>query len=215
MARLSKREIARRALARYPQSHAQRLRIDVARNTPAPLYRWLIASLLFSARISAGQAHKAAQALFAEGWRTPNKMAATTWAERVAILNRSGYARYDESASRYIGETTALLLDKYGGDLRRLRAAAEQDPARERQLLKEFKGIGDVGADVFVREAQIPWDENYPFADRRALEAATKLGLGASAEDLARLVDRRADLPRLLAALVFLDLAKETDELLH
>ena len=134
--------------------------------------------------------------------------------ERVKVLNRSGYARYDESTSRYIGETTALLRDKYGGDLRRLRAAAGQDPARERQLLKEFMGIGDIGADVFVREAQIPWDENYPFADRRALEAAGKLGLGAGAEELARLVDRRADLPRLLAALVFLDLAKETEEIL-
>jgi hypothetical protein len=40
---------------------------------------------------------------------------------------------------------------------------------RECKLLKEFKGIGDVGANIFCREAQIAWDELYPFADRKAL----------------------------------------------
>lgn len=214
MAGLSKREIVRRALARYPESHAQRLGIDVARNTPAPLYRWLIASLLFSARISAGQAHRAAKALFAEGWRTPDKMAATTWAERVKVLNRSGYARYDESTSRMLGDTAEMLLDKYQGDLRKLRAAAERDPGRERALLKECKGIGDVGADIFCREAQIAWDELFPFADRRALDAAGRLGLEDDAGRLAKRVSRK-DYPRLLAALVRAQLAKDFDQVLE
>ena len=71
-----------------------------------------------------------------------------------------------------LGDTALMLLDKYRGDLRQLRAAAGRDPRRERLLLKECKGIGEVGADIFCREAQITWDELFPFADRRALEAA-------------------------------------------
>jgi endonuclease III len=175
----------------------------------------LLSALLFSTRISAGQAEKAAKALFDRGWRTPKAMCATTWSQRVKVLNRSGYARYDESTSRYIADTTSLLMERYGGDLRKLREAAGHDPKQERRLLKEFKGIGDVGADIFFREAQVVWNEHYPFADRRALRLAGKLGLGSSARDLARLVDSRDDLPRLLSALVVADLEDEADEVLQ
>ncbi|MBI1179911.1 MAG: hypothetical protein GC201_05085 [Alphaproteobacteria bacterium] len=209
----SKRDIAAAVLKRHPRSHAQELGIRVARNTPAPLYQWLLVSLLFSARISADQAQKAARALFEQGWRTPKKMAGTSWEERVKVLNRNGYARYDESTARYIADTTELLLDRYKGDLRRLRDEADRDPAGERKRLKEFKGIGEVGADIFFREAQLVWDELYPFADAKAMEGAEKLGLGKSVRSLAGLVDRR-DLPRLLSGLVRIDLAGEVDEVL-
>lgn len=215
MAKLTKRQIARRLLKRYPESYADRLQIDASRNTPSALYQWLIASLLFSARIPSDTAEAAAQALFDRGWRTPKKMAETTWAERVKVLNRAGYVRYDESTSRYIADATGLLLERYGGDLRRLREAAEHDPQRERELLQEFKGIGAVGADIFFREAQLAWKEDFPFADAKALKAAAELGLGKDAGDLARAVERRADLPRLLAALVAARRAKELDKVLR
>jgi hypothetical protein len=132
----------------------------------------------------------------------------------VKVLNRSGYARYDESTSRYIEETTRLLLENYGGDLRKLRDAAKRDPAQERTLLKKFKGIGEVGADIFFREAQLAWEELFPFADQRALKTAQKLGLGQDAKGLARVVERR-DLPRLLSALIAVDLAKSVSEVLE
>jgi len=211
MATASKRKVVRALLERHPESHAARLGIDVAANTPAPLYQWLIAALLFSARIAGKQAESAGRALFDQGWRTPRKMADTTWEERVKVLNHAGYARYDESTARYIADTTDLLLQRYGGDLRKLREAAGRDPGQERTLLKAFKGIGDVGADVFFREVQAPWEELYPFADKRALAAAEKLDLGDSPRDLAKLVERKRDLPRLLSALVFADLGKEIE----
>ena len=88
-----------------------------------------------------------------------------------------------------------MLLDRYQGDLRKLREAAGRDPQEERRLLEEFKGIGDVGADIFMREVQLVWDELYPFADRRGLSAAARLGLGDSAQALSAFVDR-ADFPR-------------------
>ncbi len=214
MVSADKRAIVRTVLARHPRSHAEGLGIAVARNKPMPLYQWLLVSLLFSARIGAGQAEKAARALFRKGWRTAHRMAATEWEAKVRVLNRAGYARYDESTARYIGDATELLVTRYEGDLRRLREAAKRDPAQERRLLTQFKGVGAVGVDIFFREAQLAWDELYPFADAKALESASALGLGDSPEALAELVETRAELPRLLSGLVRVSLEGETESVL-
>lgn len=62
-----------------------------------------------------------------------------------ALLDRHGrtYAeelKYQERTATMLGEMADRLLDEYGGDLRRLRDAADRDPAQERKLLKRFKG---------------------------------------------------------------------------
>ena len=116
-------------------------------------------SILFSARIGAGQAIKAARALTDVGWITADKLAATSWKERVQALNRHGYAGYDERTASMLGDACELLLDRYRGDLRRLHAEAGQNPKRERQLLKVVKGLDEVGVDIFFPEAQVAWEE--------------------------------------------------------
>jgi hypothetical protein len=131
----------------------------------------------------------------------------STWRQRTDTLNRNGYARYDESTSRYLADTSAMLLEKYGGDLRKLREAARRDPACERELLKECKGIGDVGVDIFFREVQTAWEELFPFIDRTAVEGARQLGLPTEAGKLAKLVGRD-DFPALVAALARVKLEK-------
>jgi hypothetical protein len=212
VARPSKRRIVEALLERHGRTFAEELRIDVARGTPSPLFRLLVASILLSARIGHRIAVDAARALAAEGWTTPEKLGGAGWAERVRVLNRSGYARYDESTSRMLGDTCALAMERYRGDLRRLREEAERDPRRERALLKEFKGLGDVGADIFFREAQVAWDELHPFADRRALQAAQRLGLDADARELDRLVRGDArEFARLAAALIRVGLERDYD----
>jgi hypothetical protein len=134
--------------------------------------------------------------------------------KRARTLNEAGYARYDERTSSMLGDTSAMLLEKYEGDLRKLREAAGRDPGKERQLLKECKGLGDVGVDIFFREIQVAWEELYPFADRRALQAAGRLGLPDDAKGLARLVPRD-DFPRLTAALVRTGLARDFDDIVE
>jgi endonuclease III len=203
----------RALLERHGTTYAEEIGIRLARGGPSPLFRLLCASLLLSARISADLAVAAARALADEGWTTPRKLAAATWAQRTRVLNRSGYARYDERTSRMLEDTARQLLDAYGGDLRRLRDAADRDPARERELLKEFKGIGDVGADVFMREVQRIWPELRPFFDDRALKSARRLELPDDPEQLARLAPR-GDAARLAAALVRAGLAKDNREIL-
>ena len=199
-------------LEEHGQTYAEQLGIDFESGTPSPLFRWLCAALLMSARISAATAVDAARALADQGWITAAKMADATWEERARTLNQAGYARYDESTSRMLGDTARMLQEKYQGDLRKLRDAAERDPERERTLLKECKGIGDVGVDIFMREAQITWPELYPFADQKALQAAAKLGLDEDPHALADRVPRK-DFPRLLTALVRASLEGELEQL--
>ncbi len=202
--------IVRVLLERHGRTFAEELGIEVARNTPSPLFRLLCAALLYSTRISAALATRAALALSEQGWNTPAQLAAVTWAERTRVLNQAGYARYDESTSRMLFETSTLLMEKYRGDLRRLRVAAGRDRRREAELLQEFKGIGEVGASIFLREVQVAWDEVRPYADARALRGAQALGLPTSAAGLEKLVSKK-DFPRLVAALVRVQLERDVD----
>jgi hypothetical protein len=203
------RDLIRRLLEGHGQTSAEELGVKMRPASPSALFRLLCFALLASARIRHEQALSAARALTESGWSTPKGMAAATWEQRVKVLNTHGYARYDEKTSRFLADTSTLLLEKYGGDLRKLRKAAKRDPKRERELLRECKGIGDVGVDIFFREAQVIWGELYPFADQRALRAARRLGLPADAESLARLVPR-TQFARLIAALVRVDWQKRT-----
>jgi len=197
-------DVASELLRRYPRTYAEELGIDRL-DRPSDLFRMLVLALLMSARIRASIAADAATALFGKGWRTARAMAEASWEARARTLNRAGYARYDERTSTMLGETSRFLLDRYNGDLRRLREEARHQPEDERRLLKECKGIGDVGTDIFCREVQREWSELYPFADERALRAAKRFGLAADARSLANLTSR-ADFPRLISALVRADL---------
>lgn len=203
----------RALLKRYGRTFAEDLKLDIS-NEPFPLFCLLISALLFSTRISHNIAAKSACVLFERGWTTPERMAATTWEQRVQALDEGGYVRYDERTSTMLGETSSMLMDLYQGDLRTLRLAAERDPARERNLLDQFKGVGDVAINIFFREAQLAWPELFPFADDKALASAKKLGLPADPKRLRALVRSRRDFVRLVAALVRVELEHKHDEIL-
>lgn len=198
-------------LRAHGKGFAEELGIDLSDSAPEPLFRWLTAVLLLSARISSDLAMRGAAALAEEGWTTAAKMAESSWEDRTRTLNRSGYARYDEKTSAMLGEMADRMLADYDGDLNALREAAGRDPSQERERIKAVKGIGDVGADIFFREVQTAWDEHFPFADARALNAAQDLGLCPDAARLAELVPKR-DFPRLLAALIRAEHAGESAE---
>ncbi|GGB89028.1 endonuclease [Novosphingobium endophyticum] len=207
----SRKDRAQRLLADHGQTYAEEIGIALDRDEPMPLFQWLVAALLFSARIGAAQAVRAARALNEAGLTTVDHMADATWEQRVRVLNENGYARYDESTSTKLAKTCELLRERYRGDLRNLRAAADGDAARILELIEEFNGIGPLGAQIFAREVQGIWPELQPFADDKALKVARRLKLGDSADDLAKLVGEER-LPALLAALVRADLAGCADD---
>jgi hypothetical protein len=201
MAKPSRKKVVAALLDRHGTTYAEEARIDLTKSTPSALFRGLCLALLLSARIDAGIAVAAARSLFREGWTTAQKLDDSTWSQRVKALNRASYTRYQERTSTMLGDTAERLVSSYGGDLRKLRDEADRDPKRERTLLKRFKGVGDVGVDIFFREVQGVWDELYPFTDKRVLDSARRLDLAGDPGALARSVDRQ-DFPRLCAALM-------------
>jgi endonuclease III len=208
----SHEQVVAELLDRHGQTYAEELGLDP--DKPAGLFGLLVFALLASTRIRAVLAVAGARALLEAGWTTAQKMSDSSWEERARTLNESGYARYDERTAAQLGDACALLLERYDGDLRQLRAAAEQDPVREKELLQEVKGIGPTGADVFLREAQAAWPELRPYVDQRARDAAKELGLPTTEPELAGLVDS-SDIPRLVAALLRTRLDKDADEVIE
>jgi len=209
--RSSRSEVAKRLIADHGRTYCEEIGINIARNTPSMLFRWLVASILFSARIRADAAVSAARALSRHRWNTPRAMCDAGWEARVRVLNHNGYARYDESTSRELGDSCRMLIDDYRGDLRRLRDKAGGDAKRIPRLLQAFKGIGPMGAEIFCREVQLAWDELYPFVDRRALKVARAIGLADDGDALAGLVSK-SRFSELLAALVRVDLEKSAGD---
>ncbi|HKS49182.1 MAG TPA: endonuclease [Amycolatopsis sp.] len=170
-------------------------------NTPSTLYRLLVLSVLMSARIQAKIAVAAAKGLFKAGMGTPRRMVEASWQDRVDALGRGHYVRYDESTATALGDGARLLLDKYSGDLRKLRDRADGDRAKLRELLREVPRLGPVGVDIFCREAQQVWPELRPYLDDKARKGAERLGLPDDPAKLAELVPED-ELARFAAALV-------------
>ncbi|MDG4797667.1 hypothetical protein [Micromonospora sp. WMMD1082] len=202
----NQRAVARALLTR--RTYAEEAGISLA-DRPAPLYQLLVLVTLLSTRIRAQVGVAAARELFAAGYRTPQAMEAASWQERVDALGRGHYRRYDERTATMLGTGARLCLDRWRGDLRRLHRQAGGEPAALRRLLMEFPGIGPTGAEIFLREVQTVWPELRPYADRRAVAGAKRLGLPAAPDRLARLVDG-GEFGRLASALVRVALGEES-----
>jgi endonuclease III len=212
MANVDQKQLVRALLHRYGTTYAPEIGIRL-QNKSAPLFQLLYSALLLSARIPAENAVQAAKALIEAGLTTPEEMAQASWQDRVDVITWHGYKRYDERTSTMLGKTSELLIQKYSGDLRKLRQEAGRNVKREQLLLQQFNGIGPVGADIFLREVQPVWNEVYPYADGRVIEAARRMKLGTSAQALSKLVPRR-DFTRFVAALIRIKLKKNYDEIL-
>jgi endonuclease III len=197
---MTRRETIRRLLKVAGQTYARQAGIRLT-DTPAPLYQLQVLALLLSTRITGSIAVAAARELRTAGYTTPQRMCQASWPDRVAALGRAHYRRYDESTATRLGEGGQLLIERYGGDLRRLAAQADSDPARAAELLQEFPGIGPLGAAIFLREVQTVWKWLQPYLDDRVAAAAEQFGLPHTARGLASAAGT-ADLSRISAALI-------------
>jgi hypothetical protein len=198
---------ARRLLDRAGPTYAAEAGIKLA-DKPTPLYRLLVLSTLLSTRIKSGIAVAAAKELAKAKLTTPRAMADSRWQDRVDALGRAHYKRYDEQTATALGESAETLLERYSGDLRKLRDHAGRDRAEITKRLRKFSRVGPVGADIFCREAQAVWPELRPYLDKKALDGAKRVGLPQDAGELSRLADSE-DLALLAASLVRVALDRE------
>ncbi|MDD7937134.1 hypothetical protein PHK61_01730 [Actinomycetospora lutea] len=208
---------ARAVLAREGRGFAEEIGLGRT-NNPASLFGLLVAAVLVAPRGESSGAAKAAHEV-TNRWHTATDLAAASEQDVAKELGAAveGIDRGDgddtasDAAATLVALAGALAQDR-GGDLRTLREEAGQDPARERRLLTALPGVDDGVADVFLREVQVLWNEVAPFADTRALRAASALGLGESAEDLARYGEQPEKIGRLAGALARIDLEGSHDE---
>lgn len=212
MTKPTSKSIAKAILNTHGETYAQQAGIRL-RDAPAPLFQLLCESLLLSARIDADKAVQATAALKQADLSTPRKMVDASWQQRVDVIANHGYKRFDSRGSTHLGQTADLVLKRYYGDLRQLRAEARHDVSQEKRLLEQFRGVGTDGAEIFLREVQGLWGEVYPFADTKVTKAAKRLELPSEPRALARLVPR-CDFPRLVAGILRVDLAKQYDHVL-
>ena len=158
------------------------------KNQPMPLFQLLTLCMLASKPIDAAIAVQAARELFGAGLRTPDAVLKADRADMIKAFGRAHYVRYDESSATRLADIAAAVRDDYGGDLRKLATGDINGTVR---LLKQFKGIGDTGADIFLREVQDVWTWVRPYFDKRAQSTARQLGLPTDPEKLGALAPRK------------------------
>jgi hypothetical protein len=200
----SRDNLVRALLRTYGRTYAEEAGIRLV-DRPGPLFQLVVLTMLLSKRITADIALAGARELFAAGYRTPQSMLDASWQDRVDALGRGHYRRYDESTSTLLAKSARHCLDRWNGDLRRLRREADGDQRRLVRLLTEFPGIGPTGASIFTREVQTVWPEYRPAVDAKVAAGATALNLSpASIPDLVP----PGEIPKLTSALVRASLAR-------
>ncbi|BBZ69649.1 endonuclease [Mycobacterium paraseoulense] len=184
-------------------TYAAEARIKLS-DKPMPLFQLLVLCMLASKPIDAAIATSAARELFKAGLRTPSAVLAAQRQTMIDAFGRAHYVRYDESSATRLADMAERVRDEYSGDLRRLAERSRHDVAAAKRLLKEFKGIGDTGADIYLREVQDVWTWVRPYFDDRATAAARRLDLPTQPDKLGALAPQGN--ARLAAALVRLSL---------
>ncbi|HEX2772494.1 MAG TPA: hypothetical protein VHN18_08710 [Micromonosporaceae bacterium] len=183
-------------------------------NNPANLFQLLYLSILLRPRGDYQRAMNTALALRDRGWDSPARMARALQVDRFRLIRDVSHRRDAQEVAAVLGDLALTVGEKYRGDLRRLRTESRQDPHRIRALLVALPAVDDEVVDLFFREVQAIWPEVAPCADRRALTAARRLGLGRSPADLAALAGGRESerLAWLVGALARVELEKRYGE---
>jgi endonuclease III len=173
---------------------------DKSHDKPMPLFQLLVLCMLASKPIDAATAMRAARELFSAGLRTPKAVLASDRRTMISAFGRAHYVRYDESSATRLSDIAEQVRDEYSGDLREIAERSHHDVRAAKRMLKQFNGIGDTGADIYLREVQDVWTWVRPYFDDRATGAAKQLGLPTDPARLALLAPRTN--ARLAAALV-------------
>jgi endonuclease III len=193
------KQVVRRLLNVAGTTYAAEAGVRISDN-PMPLFQLLVLCMLASKPIDAAIAMRAGHELFSEGLRTPKAVLDSDRQTMIDAFGRASYARYDESSATRLTEMARSVLDEYSGDLREIARRSDDDIDAAKQMLKKFKGIGDTGADIYLREVQDVWTWVRPYFDKRAARAAKALGLPSDPTKLGALAPRA--IARLAAALV-------------
>ena len=155
------------------QSYSKELGLDLSKAEDR--FKWFLASVLFAKRISAETAKETYLNFEQEDLTSPDAILEAGWDRLVEVLDSGGYTRYDFSTATNLLGIAKMLKEKYG-DLERLHAESSSPTDLERRL-QEFKGVGPVGVNIFLRELRGIWEKAKPEPSPLAVATAQKIGL--------------------------------------
>ncbi|MBW1917089.1 MAG: hypothetical protein JRI57_03580 [Deltaproteobacteria bacterium] len=155
---------------------ATALGIDL-KGGPQERQKWLLAAILFGARISGELAARTYQVFAANRITEPQAILRQGWDRLVDLLDEGGYARYDFKTATKLLTAMANLQQDYQGDIEQLHAVARDARDLEKRLMKLAPGIGPTTVEIFLRELRGVWLKAAPRLSPLAAEAAKHLGL--------------------------------------
>jgi hypothetical protein len=153
------------------------LGIDLASGESTEIFKWLLAAILFGARISGRIAVQTYNEFARENLLTPNKLLRRGWDRLVEVLDRGGYVRYDFKTATKLLEVCQTLMERYHGDLNTLHSVAKDTGDLEQRIRQLGKGVGEVSAGIFLREMRGTWRKAEPLPSDLVLSGAENLGL--------------------------------------
>lgn len=160
-------------------TYSQQLGIDLGREEHR--FRWLLASILFSKRISSKIAQTTYREFEKEDLVTPEAIINAGYDKVVQVLDAGGYVRYDFSTASNLLSMAERLKKKYSS-LDKLYDQAEDSIDLEKRLI-EFRGVGPTTINIFLRELKSIWKKANPQISPWARQVMTRLNLEEEALD--------------------------------
>jgi len=142
-------------IKQFGKPFSSSLGINLQGGKEEEIFKWFLASVLFGKRISYRIAAKTYKQFESCNVLTPKAIADTGWDGLVKILDDGGYVRYDFSTASKLLDLVKQLQQNYG-TLTELHKKAKNPKDLENRLM-QFKGIGPVTANIFLRELRTVW----------------------------------------------------------
>ncbi|MFB0521611.1 MAG: hypothetical protein ACETWD_09320 [Desulfatiglandales bacterium] len=173
-----KTSLIKQRLSSLP-TYSQQLGIDLGREEHR--FKWLLASILFSKRISSKIAQTTYREFEKEDLVTPEAIINAGYDKVVQVLDAGGYVRYDFSTASNL-LSMAERLKKIYGSLDKLYDQAQDSIDLEKRLI-EFRGVGPTTINIFLRELKSIWKKANPQISPLARQVMTRLNLEEEALD--------------------------------
>jgi len=138
-----------------PKASAVDLGIDLDSKREEELFKWLLACLLFGKPIQTNIAENAFKTMVAAHVCSPDSILRAGWDKLVSLLDEAHYVRYDFSTATKLLEFCKELKRRYGTVTNLI--AQSRTPRELSGKLQEFKNVGPVTAEIFLRELRPRW----------------------------------------------------------
>lgn len=164
----------RDALNKYATPFSEELGIELHKRPG--IFKWFLAALLFGKRINETIAKNTYKTFEKRALTSPDAILEAGWDGLVQALDEGGYVRYDFSTADKLLDIAKMLEQKYDGDFNKLHDVASGAEDLEGRLM-EFNGVGEVTAQIFLRELRSIWSKADPNPSQLEVLAGKRLGL--------------------------------------